>query len=139
MVLKNTSLFIDTSFLIALLLPKDRQHRLAQNFLKEHKQPFQGVLSNLILNELLTFFSRYGDLKLALKFQNKLFEENAFEIIWVDRPLHLEASRLIQKYQDQNISFVDASSFAIMKKNKIKKALSFDQDFIKAGFECWPR
>lgn len=132
-----TNFFIDTSFLIALLFSRDRMHLRAKNFLANQTN-FQGVVSNLILNELLTYFSRHANLKTALEFQSKLLQDPAFEVIWVGKEFHVAGSKILQKYQEHHISFVDAVSFAIMKQNKIHKALSFDRDFVRAGVECLP-
>jgi uncharacterized protein len=130
--------FIDTSALIALLNPRDQYHTEMEAYLKERTEPLQGILSNLILTELLTFFSRHGDLKVVLTFQERLMADPLFELVWVDQGYHHSATQLLKKYRDQNLSFVDASSFAIMKERRLETALSFDDDFKKAGFGTLP-
>jgi len=42
--------------------------------------------------------------------------------------------QILSKYSDQDFSYTDAVSFAIMKRQKIIKAFSFDKHFVIAGF-----
>lgn len=138
MTLSSQIVFLDTSAIIALLNKKDQYHEKIHQFIKFQKSPSAFMLTNLILNEFLTFFSRYGDLNTALRFQNDLLNNPSYSVIWVDQTCHLNASSLIKKYADQNLSFCDAVSFAVMKENKIRTALAFDDDFRHAGFEMLP-
>ena len=45
-----------------------------------------------------------------------------------------EAERLLERYDDQPFSYVDATSFVTMRRLGIQDALTFDRDFIVAGF-----
>ena len=54
--------------------------------------------------------------------------------IYSNEDLESEAEELLIKYSDQDFSYADAVSFAIMKREKIKKAFSFDGHFSTAGF-----
>jgi predicted nucleic acid-binding protein len=132
------SLFIDTSAFIALLNPRDQYHDKMREYLETLKGELRGITSNLVLGELLTFFSRHGSLKGALDLQKTLLSDPRFQVIWVDRELHELSSQILNKYSDQQISFADASSFAIMKTERIQQALTFDSDFSRAGFEVVP-
>jgi predicted nucleic acid-binding protein len=42
--------------------------------------------------------------------------------------------RWLLRHDDREYSFVDATSFAFMKANRVREALSFDGDFTAAGF-----
>lgn len=42
------------------------------------------------------------------------------------------------KYSDQEFSFTDCTSFALMKDLNLKKAFTFDSHFSIIGFECLP-
>lgn len=131
-------LFLDTSAFIALLNPRDQFHSRMQEYLKSLDKPLQGVTSHLVLAELLTFFSRYGSLREALAFQKRILTEPHFKVVWLDPVLHRTASDILEKFSDQRLSFTDAASFAIMKKEKLTYALAFDEDFIRAGFSKFP-
>ena len=45
-----------------------------------------------------------------------------------------EAERLLEQYDDQVFSYVDAVSFVTMRRLRIQEALAFDRDFLIAGF-----
>ncbi|GEM_PF-393551 len=126
------NIFMDTSALIALLNSRDQNHQKITSFLQDRKQSLNSVTTNLVLSELISFFSRHGSLKSVLEFQKKMLGDSQFKIIWADKALHQSASQMIEKYSDQQISFTDALSFAVMKKERISQALVFDDDFIKA-------
>jgi predicted nucleic acid-binding protein len=36
------------------------------------------------------------------------------------------------------VSFTDCLAFALMRRDGIRKAFSFDRHFVAAGFELWP-
>jgi predicted nucleic acid-binding protein len=52
----------------------------------------------------------------------------------VDSELEERAWTRLRRHDEQEYSFVDATSFALMRSLKIKDALAFDGDFSAAGF-----
>lgn len=137
--MKNKDLvFLDTSALIALLNPRDQYHPVLHRYLEEQKDPLAGVTTNLVLAELLTFFSRHGTLKEVLQFQSKISRDAHVKVVWIDQNFHESACRILEKFSDQRLSFTDAVSFAIMKREGITQALAFDDDFTRAGFQTIP-
>jgi predicted nucleic acid-binding protein len=55
-------------------------------------------------------------------------------IEFVSEELEREALRWLRQRDDGEYSFVDATSFALMRKLRIREALAFDGDFAAAGF-----
>ncbi len=51
------------------------------------------------------------------------------QIIPIEDTDRLEASKLVDKYLDQQLSYTDAITIATMKRVRIKKVFSFDSDF----------
>jgi predicted nucleic acid-binding protein len=45
--------------------------------------------------------------------------------------------RWIEQLSDQAITYTDAVSFAVMQTARCTAAMSFDRDFVTAGFELW--
>ena len=45
-----------------------------------------------------------------------------------------EALNLFRKIEDKDLSFIDCTSFTLMKKEGIRKALTFDAHFEQIGF-----
>jgi uncharacterized protein len=52
----------------------------------------------------------------------------------IDEALEDEAWRWLRVHDERPYSFVDATSFALMRKLRIGEALAFDGDFASAGF-----
>ena len=56
------------------------------------------------------------------------------EIERIDEKLEAEAWAWLRVHDERPYSFVDATSFALMRKLRITHALAFDGDFAAAGF-----
>ena len=56
------------------------------------------------------------------------------EQIFVHRETEARAFRLLRQHADQDFSFVDATSFAVMRAERIRHAFAFDHHFSTAGF-----
>lgn len=50
---------------------------------------------------------------------------------------HRAAMRWLGKPDDQVITYADAFSFALMQSTRCEVAISFDRDFVVAGFRVW--
>lgn len=55
-------------------------------------------------------------------------------MLQVGEELEAEALRWLRRHDEREYSFVDATSFAVMRARKIRDALTFDGDFKAAGF-----
>jgi predicted nucleic acid-binding protein len=56
------------------------------------------------------------------------------EVIAVEHELEERALRWLRRRDEREYSFVDATSFVLMKSLKIRDALAFDGDYAAAGF-----
>ena len=52
----------------------------------------------------------------------------------IDEKLESEAWAWLRQHDERAYSFVDATSFALMRKLRIEDALAFDGDFAAGGF-----
>lgn len=51
-----------------------------------------------------------------------------------DEAAEAEAFRWLRRHDEREYSFVDAASFATMRRRRLTEALAFDGDFSAAGF-----
>ena len=130
------AVFVDASGWIGLLLPRDENHRRARTlWAAMEKAKARLVTSNLVVAETHAFLlSRLGHAP-AQRFLRAALEGDAGDVVWVDAELATEAAQgWIYRRPDRSFSLTDATSFEIMQRQQIADALSFDHDFIRAGF-----
>ena len=56
------------------------------------------------------------------------------DVVRVSEDHEAQALRWLRRHDEREYSFVDATSFALMRSLKIRDALAFDGDFAAAGF-----
>lgn len=99
-----------------------------------------GILltTDYICSETLTIMRLRLGLAVAEKWWHQIEKSSRVRIENLS-PNQLEKSRQIFfRYKDKDFSFVDCTSFAIMKDLKISCALTLDDHFRQMGFEIRP-
>jgi predicted nucleic acid-binding protein len=125
--------FVDTSFWVALQLARDDRHELARR-LWAARDGGGLVTSNHVLGETWTYLRRRADHPTAVAFIVAARQSPSLAILHVDRDLEAEAWSWLQRRGERTYSFVDATSFALMRQRRLREALAFDGDFSAAGF-----
>ncbi|MCY3949285.1 MAG: PIN domain-containing protein [Acidimicrobiaceae bacterium] len=123
--------FVDTSFWIGLLVPGDRRHRDAAALWPSHR-PLRT--SNLVMGESWTWLRRRAGHHVALRFVDLVKQSPRVSIAIVDAAIDERAWEWLATHDERTYSFVDATSFEIMRRERITEALAFDGDFSAAGF-----
>jgi len=57
------------------------------------------------------------------------------EVEWMDMSKHTQAMELLLSANRRNLSLVDISAFAIMRRLGISKVFTFDHHFAEEGFD----
>jgi len=126
-------IFADTSFWIAMYNRRDDQHSRAVALAHQHSAgPF--VLTNHVRGETWTYLVRRTSHRDAVEFLDGLERSPRTRIEFVSRDLETDALRWLRQHDELEYSFVDATSFAVMRAMRIRDALAFDEDFAAAGF-----
>ncbi|MCS6903561.1 MAG: PIN domain-containing protein, partial [Candidatus Bipolaricaulota bacterium] len=76
--------------------------------------------------------------KRATELGKALLESHVLRRLYIDESLERAAWTFFKEYDDQDFSFTDCTSFAVMTAEKITKAFTFDRDFQIAGFQVLP-
>lgn len=126
--------FIDTGAWIALALRHDKYHETAKAVFKAMVAcRVVQVTSNLVISETYTFIRYNVNYHTALRFLESIKKAenmNFLQVVYSTPEIEREALRLIKKYCDQTISYVDAVSFVILKQQPdIKDVFTFDSHF----------
>jgi predicted nucleic acid-binding protein len=129
--------FADTVFWIAILDPGDELHRSA-NLAIDAVAGAQLVTSEMVLVETLNAFSATGPRmrSAAVRMVEKLRARPNLVIVPQTPGLFEAALQLFGSRPDKGWSMVDCASFVIMRELRIDEALTFDSDFIQAGFQA---
>ncbi len=129
--------FADTSWWVAWSLPGDGRHSDALALL-DHLGPTEQVLTtNLIIGETWTFLRRKDSHGTALAFLDRieaLGERSKLTLHRVTSAQEDKAWDWLRKHDERAYSFVDATSFQVMRDRRLREVLAFDQDFAAAGF-----
>lgn len=127
--------FVDSSAWIALADKDDSHHREAVAAYPSILGNFKIlVTSNLVIAETYVVLLNEMGHKEAMEFLELIKASPRILKTYSNESVEADAERVLSRYSDQDFSFTDAVSFAIMKQQKIKKAFSFDKRFIIAGF-----
>jgi uncharacterized protein len=125
--------FADTSFWFALAERSEHRHAAARALLPSARRT-QIVVSNHILGETWTLLRRCSGHPAALRFIDRIARLGNVEVVHVDESTELEAWAWLRRHDEREYSFVDATSFALMRARGIREAFAFDGDFSAAGF-----
>jgi uncharacterized protein len=128
--------FVDTGYLVAILLPDDMLHEAALAFAELIPSGTRLVTSELVLVELLNYVSSIDPIVRndAAKIWSGMLLNPLFTVIPTSSDLMTSARTLYEKFSDKKWSLTDCASFIIMRDRKIADALTHDHHFEQAGF-----
>jgi uncharacterized protein len=128
------NVFIDTGGWVALADEDDLHHKDASSFFPSLLKTCKGLItSNLVVAESYILILKGLGHDAAVAFLDKINSSPKIIRIYSDSDLEKEAEEILKKYTDQDFSYTDAVSFAIMRIQKIKRAFSFDKHFQTMG------
>ncbi len=125
-------IFVDTSFWFAWVVGSDGNHDEATSLFRSVDEPL--VTSNLVLGETWTLLAGRIGQGAAAAFRSTAIRSRQLNVISVDEATDRDAWRWLERRDDRPYSYVDATSFALMRRHRIKRALTFDDDFTVVGF-----
>ena len=126
-------IFVDTSFWVAVRNRRDRHHADAEALLETFGSDGL-VTSNHVRGETWTFLRRKVGHGAAVSFLDLLENTPRVRIVPVDSEDEHSALLWLRQHDEREYSFVDATSFAVMRRLRAIRALAFDGDFAAAGF-----
>lgn len=92
------------------------------------------LTTNHVLGETWTLINRREGHQRAVAFLDLVAQSPRLRMEHVTEQLERAALDWLRRRDDREFSFVDATSFAIMRHARIDTALAFDGDFAAAGF-----
>ncbi len=133
--MKDSTIFVDTGAWYALADRTDQHHKRAvKKYPALLRQYPHLTTTNLVVAETYFLVRRALGHQPAISFLENLSSSPRITKIYSDLTLEFKAETILAKYQDQDFSYTDAVSFAVMRGLKIGKAFAFDSHFSTAGF-----
>jgi predicted nucleic acid-binding protein len=126
-------IFVDSSHFIARFLPREGRHLDA--VASDRATSARRLLtSNLVVGETWTFLRRRAGHDPSMRWLDAILGRVALTVETIDPDLEAEAWAWLRVHDERPYSYVDATSFALMRRKRITDALAFDGDFAAAGF-----
>lgn len=133
------AVFVDTSALYALFAGSDEHHAAARGYLPVAQREGVPLLTTatVLMEGYVLAHARLGQRGL-LRFRGTIARTAWIDVRGVSPTQEEQAWRMLESHADKNWSFVDATSFVVMRALKLRRAFTFDTDFAQAGFEMLP-
>jgi predicted nucleic acid-binding protein len=117
--------FVDTSALLALLVPTDRRHADAKRRFAALGAARAGlVTTSYVLLETYALLGRRMGRDAVRQFREGFAP--LLEVRWVDSDLHERALDLLLKEARRRLSLVDAASLVALREMKVDDVFAFD-------------
>ena len=131
------AVFLDTSFVIALLNRSDPHHEKAKGLAAELAKSHRPRLTTTaVLLELGDGFARKGKWDLIAPFLSAAEKDPLLEIASVDFPTISGATRFRDARRDKDWGLTDCISFILMEDRRLDEALTADHHFQQAGIRA---
>jgi len=128
------SLFVDSSAWYAVADRDDPYHDQAASFLAESLSTYARLITtNHVVGESYTLIRMRLGHTAAQQFLKSLEQTHRLQRVFVVEDQEEAAFALLRRYDDQDFSFVDATSFVVMKALGLRDAFAFDRHFATAG------
>lgn len=132
-------MFVDTGAWFAIQVTDDAHHNAARRVFPAILEACRSlVTSNLVLGETYTLLRVTRGYPEAKRFLDKLRHSKKLERVFVSENLERQAYEILARFSDHPFSYVDATSFALMRENRMRHAFAFDTHFRAAGFLTIP-
>ena len=131
------AVFVDSGAWIALALSRDPLHGQA----REQWNLLHGAGAKLhtsipVVIETFTFLDRNANRDVALTWRESIYKPGTVKILPCELRDLQQSWEYFRHADLYKLSAVDATSFAIMKRARIRLAYTFDHHFAAVGFRC---
>jgi predicted nucleic acid-binding protein len=131
--------FVDTGAFVALRNSCEREHEAARTALSRLvSERAQLLTSNYVFSETYTALLVRAGRDEAVQWGRRFRAGEAVETVWIDESVEQDAWSILESHSDKRWSHVDATSFALMERERITEAFAFDRHFAQRGLTLVP-
>ena len=139
MIAPGEKVFVDTGAWIALAERRDVLHERALGHWQSIQEAGARLLTSAaVVIETFTFLDRKGSREAALRWKVSLEAVDRLQILGLSLADLAEAWPYFERKELHKLSMVDATSFVLMRRHRIRMAFAFDTHFGIAGFKYPP-
>jgi uncharacterized protein len=131
--------FIDTGAFVALRNRAEREHDAARQVLASlvaERTPL--FTSNHVFAETYTALLIRAGREEAIEWSRRFRFGEAVELVRIDEAIEEDAWSILESHVDTRWSYVDATSFALMERERTVEAFAFDRHFAQRGLTLLP-
>ena len=132
-----TNVFLDTGIFISFLVSRDRHHRSALTLFGGPKP--RWFTSALVCAEGYAWFLHKHGEEAARGFRFLLDSLDGLVVLDTDPDLHDDTWRVLDRLRGARLTYVDASSLALMARHGIRTVWATDHHLGLTGAEVLPR
>lgn len=133
-------IFVDTGAWVARFSSRDQYHDEATRIWARLKDSGERIMtSDSVFVETVSFLARKISPEAAAEAGRFMQGWQALRIVRIAEEEETVALTLLEKFADQPIGFVDCLSFALMRREAVRSAFTFDRHFEMAGFSIFGR
>src|SRR3990170_3507010 len=131
----HEDIFVDTGAWVALADEDDAHHGNAIAIYPTLlKSSGSLITTNLVVAESHVIIMNELGHMAAVRFLDGVNASPRIVKVYSNENIERESEEILRRYDDQDFSYCDSVSFTLMKRQKIKKAFSFDKHFQTMGF-----
>lgn len=130
--------FVDTGAWVALFSARDQHHGEAERLFRHAASRRVGLLTTtLVLAELHRLLLFRAGVRPAAAALARVDDSALVVVDFPGRAHHQVARHWLTRLANHPVTYTDAVSFAVMQTAGCKRVMTFDTDFLTAGFERW--
>ncbi len=131
------TLFVDTSYIYAIINPNDQWHSRALELeAKVASSNLSLITTQFVLAEIADGLSAVRYRKSAAKVIHSLLDDPRVNVVPTSDQLFLAGLELYESRPDKDWGLTDCFSFITMQDNQLTNALTTDDHFRQAGFNA---
>ncbi|MGH7323927.1 MAG: type II toxin-antitoxin system VapC family toxin [Candidatus Rokuibacteriota bacterium] len=131
-------LFVDSSAWIALVSARDQHHAEADALIREAvARRLSLVTTNLVFAEVHRFLLFRAGARAATAALTRIEGSERVKLEFATEIHHRRAHAWLERLASHAISYTEAVSFAVVEALRCTAVLTFDHDFVLAGFSRW--
>jgi predicted nucleic acid-binding protein len=132
-------IFVDTGPFVARYLARDPHHEAAiKGWARLGRGRDRCLTTSFVVDETITLLARRAGAAFAAERARAILTSERLTVFRPGAEDELAALELLEKFEDQAVSFTDCISFVTMRARGVEQAFSFDRHFRAAGFALWP-